>query len=317
MQSIQILNVVKIFLPTALTFAIGILLTPRLTALMYKHKLWKKRKRLEDPGITNKYMEKISNAETEVSTPRVGGIIIWLAVTLSIFIMWFISKAFPSDLSSKLDFLSRGQTLIPLASLLVGALVGLVDDAAQIRGAFDRIGDRYIKIFSIIIIGALIGAWFYFKLGITSVAIPFVGHMALGWLFIPFFVVVMVAVFSGSVIDGMDGLAGGVLAIIFASYAAIAYGKNLVDIAALCGVISGGILAFLWFNIPPARFYMGETGILGLLVVLTVVAFLWWLQLLQILFKSQVINTLESVEFSRLHHCTIIFMLLVGLEKRL
>jgi phospho-N-acetylmuramoyl-pentapeptide-transferase len=76
------------------------------------------------------------------------------------------------------------------------------------------------------------------------------------------------------VIDGMDGLAGGVLAVIFASYAAIAYGKNLVDIAALCGVISGGILAFLWFNIPPARFYMGENGILGLLVILTVVAFL-------------------------------------------
>lgn len=188
--------------------------------------------------------------------------------------MWLISKAFPSDLSTKLDFLSRGQTLIPLASLLLGSFIGLFDDAAQIRGAVDRISDRYLKIISISAIGALIGAWFYFKLGITSVAIPFAGHLALGWLFIPFFIIVLVAVFSGSVIDGMDGLAGGVLAIIFASYSAIAYGKNLVDIAALSGVISGGILAFLWFNIPPARFYMGETGILGLLVVLTVIAFL-------------------------------------------
>ncbi len=274
MQSIQILNVVKIFLPTALTFAIGILLTPRLTALMYKHKLWRKKKRTEDSEITNKDFAKVNDGIAETSTPRVGGVIIWLAVTLSIFIMWFISKAFPSDLSSKLDFLSRGQTLVPLASLLLGAFVGLVDDWAQIRGVVESLNHRRVKILTVMVIGALIGAWFYFKLGITSVAIPFAGHMALGWLFIPFFVVVMVAVFSGSVIDGMDGLAGGVLAIIFASYAAIAYGKNLVDIAALCGVISGGILAFLWFNIPPARFYMGETGILGLLVVLTVVAFI-------------------------------------------
>ncbi len=274
MQSIQMLNIVKIFLPTALTFAIGILLTPRLTSLMYKHKLWKKKKRTEDSEITNKDFAKVNDGIAETSTPRVGGIIIWLSVTISVFLMWLISKAFLSDLSSKLDFLSRGQTLVPIASLLLGSFIGLFDDAAQIRGVVDRISDRYVKIFSVIAIGALIGSWFYFKLGITSVAIPFAGHLALGWLFIPFFIVVMVAVFSGSVIDGMDGLAGGVLAIIFASYAAIAYGENLFDIAALCGVISGGILAFLWFNIPPARFYMGETGIFGLLVVLTVVAFL-------------------------------------------
>jgi phospho-N-acetylmuramoyl-pentapeptide-transferase len=85
---------------------------------------------------------------------------------------------------------------------------------------------------------------------------------------------VLVATFSTSVIDGMDGLAGGVLAIIFGAYAGIAFGKDMVDIAALCGVISGSILAFLWFNVPPAKFYMGETGILGLTVLLTVVAFL-------------------------------------------
>ncbi len=271
----MMLNVIKIFLPTALTFAIGILLTPRLTGYMYKYKLWKKRKRVDDAEITNEHMAKISNAEAEVSTPRVGGIIIWLSVTLSIVIMWLISKAFPSDLSSKLDFLSRGQTLVPLASLLLGAFIGLVDDIAQIRGALDQISHRYKKIAVVVFLGALIGAWFYFKLGVQSIAIPFTGNeFSLGLLFIPFFIVVLLAVFSGSVIDGMDGLAGGVLAVIFASYSIIAFEKNLIDIAAFSGVISGGILAFLWFNIPPARFYMGENGILGLLVVLTVIAFL-------------------------------------------
>lgn len=271
----MILNVVKIFLPTALTFAIGILLTPRLTGFMYKYKLWKKKKRIEDTEITNQHFLKISDSEAEVSTPRVGGVIIWLAVTLSILIMWGISKVFPSDISSKLDFLSRGQTLVPLGALLLGAGIGLIDDIAQIRGAVDRIGNRYTKIGAVALIGILIGMWFYFKLGVSAVAIPFVGaSLPLGLLFIPFFIIVLLAVFSGSVIDGMDGLAGGVLAIIFAAYAAIAFGKNLVDIAAFSAVISGAILAFLWFNIPPARFYMGESGILGLLVVLTVIAFL-------------------------------------------
>jgi phospho-N-acetylmuramoyl-pentapeptide-transferase len=109
----------------------------------------------------------------------------------------------------------------------------------------------------------------------TSIAIPFsTSALYLGGLFIPFFVIILVAVFSTSVIDGIDGLAGGVLAIIFAAYAAIAFGKNMIDIAALSAVISGGIMAFLWFNIMPARFYMGETGIMGLMVVLTVFAFL-------------------------------------------
>lgn len=275
MHSIQILNVVKIFLPTALTFAIGILLTPRLTGFMYRHKLWKKRKRSTDTEITNEHFAALSNADDEVSTPRVGGVIIWLSVTIAIVVMWLISKVFPSDLSAKLDFLSRGQTLVPLASLLLGAGIGLIDDAAQIRGALDKISDRYIKIATVVGLGLLIGFWFYFKLGVMSIAVPFTTTpLFLGVLFVPVFILVLVAVFSGSVIDGMDGLAGGVLAIIFAAYAAIAFGKNLVDIAALSAVISGAILAFLWFNIPPARFYMGETGILGLLVVLTVIAFL-------------------------------------------
>jgi phospho-N-acetylmuramoyl-pentapeptide-transferase len=275
MNNITILNVVKIFLPTALTFAIGILLSPKLTSYMYKYKLWKKKKRSEDSEITNEHFSKISNAEQEISTPRVGGIIIWLSVTIAIVLMWLISKTFPSDLSSKLDFLSRGQTLVPLASLLLGAAIGLVDDASQIRGAVDKIHHRYLKLATVAVLGAFIGAWFYFKLGMVGVAIPFVSHqLFLGSLFIPFFIIVLLAVFSGSVIDGMDGLAGGVLAIIFGAYSIIAFGKNLVDIAAFSAVISGAILAFLWFNIPPARFYMGETGILGLLVVLTVIAFL-------------------------------------------
>ncbi|HSE56897.1 MAG TPA: hypothetical protein VLB02_02325 [Candidatus Paceibacterota bacterium] len=276
----MILNVVKIFLPTALAFSFGILITPRLTYYMYKYKLWKKVARSENEGITNGDFKQVHNKEEELSTPRVGGVIIWLSLILCVGAIWLIGKVFPSDLSLKLDFFSRSQTLIPIAALLLGAGIGLIDDILQVSGkatlyANDAINYRKIKVIAIVAIGALIGSWFYFKLGITSVAIPFIGtQLALGWFFIPFFILILLAVFSTSVIDGIDGLAGGVLAVIFASYAIIAYGKDMIDIAALCGVIAGSILAFLWFNIPPARFYMGETGILGLMVVLTVIAFL-------------------------------------------
>ena len=116
--------------------------------------------------------------------------------------------------------------------------------------------------------------WFFFKLDVSSIYIPFIGEWQLGLLFIPFFMLVMLFLFSSGVIDGIDGLSGGVLATIFTAYTFIAFFQNQIDLAAFCAVVVGGILAFLWFNIPPARFYMTETGILGLTISLTVVAFL-------------------------------------------
>lgn len=269
------LNVIKIFLPTTLAFLLGIAITPTLTTFMYKHKLWRRKKRAEDREITNHYFAAINDGAAEISTPRVGGVIIWLSTMLCIALIWVISRIAPSDLTSKLDFYSRSQTLVPVAALLIGAIIGLIDDAAQIRGVEEKISRRYVKIMIVIALGFFIGAWFYWKLGVSAIAVPFLSTpLVLGALFIPFFIIVLLAVFSSSVIDGMDGLAGGVFAVIFAAYAIIAFGQQQVDIAALSGTIAGSILAFLWFNIPPARFYMGETGILGLTVVLTVIAFL-------------------------------------------
>ena len=278
----MILSAVKIFLPTVIAFIIGIALTPRLTDFMYKHRLWKKAARSENDTITNTDFANIHNKAEEISTPRVGGVLIWLSVLATISVMWLISRVAPSALSAKLDFFSTSQTLVPLASLILASILGLFDDMFEINGRAGKIAGRdadivfrYVKIGIISILGLVIGLWFYSKLGVASIAIPFSTEpLLLGALFVPFFILILIAVFSGGVIDGMDGLAGGVLAIIFGAYAAIAFGKNQIDIAAFCGVISGSILAFLWFNIPPARFYMGETGMMGLLVALTVVAFL-------------------------------------------
>ncbi len=163
-------------------------------------------------------------------------------------------------------------------TLLFASVIGLADDFIQIfaygRLAGDPIFLRYVKVGIIVGLGFIIGWWFYYKLGMNSIHIPFDGVLYLGALFIPFFIVIMLAVFSTSVIDGIDGLSGGVLAPIFMAYTIIAFGHGQFNLAALCAVITSGILAFLWFNIPPARFYMGETGMIGLTVTLSVIAFL-------------------------------------------
>jgi phospho-N-acetylmuramoyl-pentapeptide-transferase len=270
------LDLLKIFIPTALTFFLGLALTPFATHFFFKYKMWKRYSRSVDSIALD--FQKIHNEEAELKTPRVGGLLIWVSVLLTTLIFYVTSVLAPGEITEKMNFLSRSQTVIPFFALLLGSVVGLWDDLIQIYGsgrfARDDKAWRKWKAFMIALISLLIGSWFFYKLGMTSVHIPFAGDLYLGILIIPFFILVSLATFSGGVIDGIDGLSGGVLASIFAAYSAIAYANNQIDIAAFAGVITGATLAFLWFNIPPARFYMGETGMMGLTIALATLAFL-------------------------------------------
>lgn len=270
-------NALKIFLPSVISFIVGLLLTPIATHYFYKYKMWRRSSRNENISPTNGFA-KIHDDKAEISTPRTGGMIIWISVIVTVAIMWLVDYIFQNNLSGKLYFISRSQTLLPFSTLIVASLIGLGDDFLQIFGKGKWITDpivlRYIKIGIILLLGLIIGYWFYFKLGVTNLYIPWYGFINLGYLFIPFFIIVMLSLWSSSVIDGVDGLSGGVLGSIFMAYTLIALFNNQVDIATLCAVITGGIMAFLWFNIPPARFYMGETGMIGLTVTLSVIAFM-------------------------------------------
>jgi phospho-N-acetylmuramoyl-pentapeptide-transferase len=273
----MILNVIKIFGLSSLSFFIGILFTPLLTHYLYKYEMWRKDKKEFAPDGSPLTVYKSLKKDDARKVPRVGGILIWGVVVVVALFFWMLAQFWPTVFTEKINFFSRSQTWLPLATLLAGSLVGLADDLMQIWG-----GGRYIaggmrfsrRVFLIGLIAASGAYWFYFKLGVDSIHVPFGGDVYLGWLMIPFFMVAMYATFSGGVIDGLDGLAGGVLASAFSAYGGIAYAQNQMDLAAFCGVVVGAILTFLWFNIPPARFYMGETGIMGLTTTLTVVAFL-------------------------------------------
>lgn len=272
----MLLNLVKIFVPTALTFFLGIFITPLATHFFFKYKMWKKYSRNNE--VSSLDFKKIHNEHEELNTPRVGGIIIWFSVLLVTLFFYFLSIFNSSASVEKMNFLSRNQTIIPFFTLLLGSLLGLWDDLIQIYGigkfAHDDKSWRKWKILLVTFLSLLIGSWFFYKLGMDGVHIPFGGEVILGIFIIPFFVIVSLATFSGGVIDGIDGLSGGVLASIFSAYSAIAFANNQIDLAAFSGVVAGAIFAFLWFNIPPARFYMGETGIMGLTITLATMAFL-------------------------------------------
>lgn len=271
-------NILKVFGLATLAFWLGIFLTPILTHYLYKYKCWKKSARTKallggEATIFNNL-----HKEKEVSTPRMGGILIWIITFFVISIFYILAKNFNhSELAQKLNFFSRSQTWLPLFTLIAASILGLIDDLLQIKekGGYLAGGLSLTKRIALVgLIGAVGAYWFYFKLEKSAVLIPFFGEINFGLLFIPFFILMMIALFSGGVIDGIDGLAGGIMANIFAAYAGIAFFQNQIDLAAFCAVITGALLAFLWFNIPPARFYMGETGMLGLTTALTVVAFL-------------------------------------------
>ena len=265
----MISDAARVVIPSAAAFIIGVVLAPLLTHYLYNYRAWEK-KGGKGNGIGDANGTPIFDAlhaEREVSTPRMGGILIWVSVLLTALVFSMFGGRF-----APLNFVSRSQTWLPLMALAVGAVAGLVDDILEVTRSSGGLRLRY-RLLIMSALGLFSGWWFFAKLGVSSVGIPFHGHLELGVFFIPFFMLVMLAVYASGIIDGLDGLAGGVFAIIFMTYAGIAFVQHQVSLAAFDATVAGGTLAFLWFNIPPARFYMSETGSMALTAALAITAF--------------------------------------------
>lgn len=265
-------NVIKILFLSASAFIFTIAWTPLLTHFLYKYKIGKQ---IRNNGATPIFSKMHQHKS---GTPTMGGILIWLTTLIFILFFYYAAKFFPFAVFKNFNFLSRSQTLLPLGVLVATALVGLFDDWLDVRGkgvfGGGGLGIKYrLVIYTII---ALVGAWwFYCKLEWDIFHIPFVGNIQIGWPYILIFMFVIVATaFSVNETDGLDGLAGGVLLMSFAAYGVIAFAEQKYDLAAFCGVITGALLAFLWFNINPARFYMGDTGAMSMGITLGVIAML-------------------------------------------
>ena len=272
------LNIIQVFLPAVFAFAAGLTFAPAWLDILIKNKMWKKKpKNLAVSGEVATVFQKL-HGEKESAAPRMGGVVIWASTITVALLMWTLSQILPNqELLGNLDFISRSETWIPLFTLLFGGTIGLIDDLLEVRGS-SVIGVEGLSLKKRLLLVSAMAAgcvwWFYEKLEISTIAIPFANSVDIGPFIILFFILVMIGTYSGGIIDGIDGLSGGVFTSIFGAYGLIAFLQDQFSIAALCFVISGSIMAFLWFNLPPAKYYMTETGTMSLTLTLAVIAFL-------------------------------------------
>src|SRR3989344_423872 len=223
----MVVDLLKVFLPSITAFWIGIVLTPLLTHYLYHYKAWKKKNgKIALDGTEAIEFGKLRQ-DIETKTPRMGGIIIWASVLITTGVMWALAHILPSESALKFDFFSRNQTWIPLTTLFLGGIVGLVNDILDVTSESGERGIRLsTRLVFVSLLAFFIGWWFYDKLDVTALGIPFDGNLEIGWLIIPFFVLVTISLYASGVIDGIDGLSGGVFASIFTAYAFIAYNQQ-------------------------------------------------------------------------------------------
>mgnify|MGYP003093406369 FL=1 len=228
-------------------FILAMGLTPLYTFFAYKYEFWKKQKTASVTGEALTVVNKLHAKKIARHIPTMAGVIGVIAVVV---------------LTVLLN-LKREQTWLPLAGLAGGAAIGLIDDILNVWGSNRKdAGLRAPVKFAMIIALSGFLAWFFaFKLHFTTVMIPFIGNFEIGYWMVPLFIFAIVATSNAvNISDGLDGLAGGLLSAAFGAFGIIALVQNQHNLAAFCFTVLGALLAYLWFNVYPARFFMGDVG---------------------------------------------------------
>ncbi len=269
-------DLIKVFLLSLFAFVLAILWAPLLTTFLYSKRFRAKTKRKTVDG--DKAPVTRSVTKNKEGTPLMGGLLVWVTALILALLFLIVSKIDPQGFWGNLNFLSRSQTWLPIFALVTTGCIGLLDDYFSSRGTGSNKGGgiRFLyRLLWLIVIALIGGLWFHFKLGYDSIHLPGIGDFEIGWWYVAYFIFVILAMATASnITDGLDGLNGGILLFAFGSFSLLAFFQERIDLAALCGVLSGGLLAFLWFNIYPARFFMGDTGAFSLGTTLGVVAML-------------------------------------------
>ena len=267
----ELFEAIRILIIFALAFVTALFITPFIYRLLIKFNLRKRNIRSKKEAPVFHHFHK-----NKGNTPTMGGVIIWGTVLGMAVVFLFFAKTI-DGFFEYFNFVDRAETYLPLATLFISAIFGLADDLFGILGKGAKSGGLTIKHKLLLYTGvAALGAWwFFFKLGFTTLYIPFVGNFDIGVWYIPFFIFVLVATaFSTNETDGLDGLSGGVLLFAFGAMAIVAFTTGQFELSAMIAAILGSLLAFLWFNIYPAKFFMGDTGSMSLGITLGVIAML-------------------------------------------
>jgi phospho-N-acetylmuramoyl-pentapeptide-transferase len=254
-------QLVGVFLIGLGSFLLSMMLTPIYTYLAYKFEFWKKQRTTSTTGEKLTVFTKLHAEKFKRNIPTMAG---------SIFVI-------STSIITLLFNLNRSETYLPLAAMIGGAIVGLIDDVINLRGLGGGIAGlrSRTKFLVVLAIGLLLGWYFYSKLGYSSIHIPFVGSLEIGWMIIPIFAFAVIATGNAvNITDGLDGLAGGLSAFAFGAFGTISILQGQVYLAGFCFAVLGALLSYLWFNIYPARFFMGDVGSFALGTSLGVVAML-------------------------------------------
>jgi len=276
----EVMNTLKVLSTGLLAFLLAFALTPLWTHVLFKYKI---RIKIKSADVNGEKLTFVSRLHAgKAGTPTMGGVIVWVTVLLlafsSEYVFPLLAQWTDTNFLARLDFLRRSQTWLPLFVLVTAGVLGLFDDWMSVRGCGTNKGGgmRFAKRFWWLILISSVGAWwFYTKLGWNEIHVPAFGDFTIGWWYIPLFIFIIIfSAISSNETDGLDGLNGGVLLMAFGSFALIAFFQNRMDLASFCAAVSGALLAFLWFNVYPARFFMGDTGAMALGTTLGVVAML-------------------------------------------
>ena len=259
----QALNdaLLRTFLLSVAAFIVAMLLTPVYTFVAYRYKFWKRQRTESTTGEELTVFTKLHANKFKRNIPTMAGMVFVLAIVV---VTFFFN-------------LDRRETWLPLAALAGGAAVGLIDDIINIRGGGKGVAGlrSSLKFLMITAIGLFLGWFFFDRLDVTAVTVPFVGVWHLGWVIIPLFAFVVVSAGNAvNISDGLDGLAGGLAAIAFVGFGVISILQGNALMAGFCFTVVGALLSYLWFNIHPARFFMGDVGSFALGTSLGVVAML-------------------------------------------
>lgn len=253
------------FLAVFISFLLNAILIVPFINFLYKLKFQRLAQKTKD--VFNKYTPVFDKYHGhKVGTPVGGGI---LTVTTTVFLFAFLLLffiLFDQPLQSNFPSIIAEIKIILFA--FVGfALLGVYDDLSKIffwqKNQFHGLRIRY-KLLIEIVLALIVSWWLFFDLKISFFYIPFFGVYKIGWWFIPISTFIIVSFANAvNITDGLDGLASGVLAIALISFWVIS--RSILDVPTSLFISAwlGGLIAFLYFNIPPARLFLGDTGALS------------------------------------------------------
>lgn len=265
------IHLVQMFSFGIATFVLWMIVIPYFIKFLIKNKLWKQ---IREEATIWKATEFSKLHKTKTWTPTMG----WAIILFITFFMVISSVVLQKFGFINNSLFNQKETYLPLFTLLSVWFLWLIDDYINVKWNWrTKWMSARFKMVWLIVFALLWALWFYYKLewNTRDLSLSIIENIHLGIWFIPFFILVIIsAANSVNITDWLDWLAWWLLLFSYSVYAYITYDQGLYLLSTLCITIVWAIVAFLWFNVKPAKFYMWDVWSLALWANLWIMAML-------------------------------------------